>query len=84
VSATVFLLVLLLGLLAGGSLAYRALTHPGLASRGRAARELQAMQDAQRAEHLAYLATLQGQMFLTHGTWAALEAPDNGTKPPSA
>jgi hypothetical protein len=82
-SVTTFLLVLLIGLLTGGSLAYQALTRPGLTDHGRAARELQAMQDAQHAEHLAHLAAFDGQMFLARGAWPAVEAPDSGTEPPS-
>jgi hypothetical protein len=46
-----FFLILCIGLLAGVLLTYRVMARAGLPHRGRAARELDAMQDSLRDEH---------------------------------
>jgi hypothetical protein len=71
-----FFLILCIGLLAGVLLTYRVMARAGLPHRGRAARELDAMQDSLRDEHTARLTLLDAHAALT-GPRGVERLPDN-------
>jgi len=75
-SAVVFFLVLLMGLLVGGTTVYRVLTSPSIAAARRAERELEAMQEAQRSEYINQLAAYPGRAMFARGLWSEVDVTE--------